>query len=359
MSCSLESTLERDRAVWDSCARIYEKLTVTGHPDVMANEAFEEDLIDRVLIYLIKELNRNIGLHDIGCGSGRLHVRYGLKTVRPGMAPRYNEYLVRRTRDSNPGYAFDQDIADGLQLVRGLDFSAAMIALAIEKLARAGLSGFLEKFLFLEQGSAFDLPPFPSQPLPLVIALGNSIGSMQGPRGAAELFKAMRRAVEESGGIALISAYRREAVESFALGNYESVMSISGVPRWLTPDFRSDRGLRLTPKFCKRAYDSTDQIIADVFDRTGTLVQKDLVFRRAPAAVEYAILTGHIQTFTNYESYWYSWDQMQAWIDDLWPHGFTYHLEGKKVDRLRASPIQIAVLDRANLLQGFMRRWFS
>jgi len=358
MSQDLNLAYERDREVWNSCARAYEEQIVSGHPDVTAYESFEEDLIDRMLAHLIGNRKVRVHLYDVGCGSGRLHLRYGLKTVRPGSQSGKDAVLVHQARRGNPGYAFDPVLAEGIDSIGGVDFSASMIALARGKLARAGLSGFLESRLTLDQGSAFDLQPFSPQPVPFVATVCNSIGVMQGPEGAVELFRSMRRAVEAASGIALISAYRKEAVQSFALGNYESTMNVCGQPRWLAPDLYADSGYILVPRAYKRAYDSGEKILVDVFDTKGALIKAALELSRIPAAVDYAISTGHIRTFTDYESYWHSWDQVQAWIDELWPTNRSYHLEGRKIDALRASPVQLAVLDAGNHLQDFFQRWF-
>ncbi|MBA3847140.1 MAG: hypothetical protein H0X45_10890, partial [Planctomycetes bacterium] len=79
-SSSLAAHYDRDRHVWDACANTYERQIVGGHPDVRAYEAFEEDLFDRVLRHLAAAGNA-LRLYDVGCGSGRLHLRYGLQTT--------------------------------------------------------------------------------------------------------------------------------------------------------------------------------------------------------------------------------------------------------------------------------------
>lgn len=356
MSIDLNQAYERDRAVWDACARTYEEQIVTGHPDVTAYESFEEDLIDRMLIYLIRDRKESVYLYDVGCGSARLHLRYGLKTVHVNSQSEEDSNRICETRKLNAGYEFSGLLARGLVSIGGVDFSAEMIALAREKLIKAGLKELLGNRLLLEQGSAFELQPFSSPSVPFLVAVCNSIGVMQGPAGAVELFKSMRRAMETAGGIALISGYRKDAVQTFALGNYESTMNVCGQPCWLEPTLSVDSRYTLVPQTYKRAYDTSDEIVVDVFDRSGLLVAAGVALKRDPDAVSETIRTGHIETHTDYESYWHSWDQMQEWIDTLWPARGVYHLEGCKIDALRAVPVQLAILDSGNHLEGFFQR---
>jgi len=348
---------ERDRAVWDSCARTYEEQIVSGHPDVMAYEDFEEDLLDRLLLHLIRDRNKRVQLYDVGCGSGRLHLRYALKTTHSDSLPYEERSRIRGARREKFNYVFDPILSQGLESVGGVDFSAEMLELAREKLRHAGLGGLLGNRLFLEQASAFDLKPFSPRPLPLLVTVCNSIGVMQGPQGAEALFRSMRRAVEEAGGIALISCYRKEAIQDFALSNYESTLNVCGQPRWLEPDTYSDGQYRLIPHGYKRAHDPSGELSVKVLNRKGQLLQSEMTLRRDPSAVDYAVRTGHIRTYTDYESYWYSWDQIQAWIDSLWPREHAYHLEGCRIDALRAAPAQLAILDAGNHLKDLIHRW--
>ena len=186
MPQNLKQAYERDRAVWNSCARTYEEQIVSGHPDVTAYENFEEDLIDRILLHLIRDCRETVRLYDVGCGSGRLHLRYGLKTVRSDSLPYGERSRIRGARLGNPGYGFDSSLSQGLESVGGVDFSAEMLELAREKMKRAGLGSAIGNRLTLEQGSAFDLRPFPRKPLPFLVTVCNSIGVMQGPEGAAD-----------------------------------------------------------------------------------------------------------------------------------------------------------------------------
>jgi len=359
MSQNLNQAYERDRIVWDSCARIYEEQIVMGHPDVTAYEDFEEDLLDRILLYLIRDRKANVCLYDVGCGSGRLHLRYALKTEsRDGLTVEESTRLCQ-ARKIKAGYAFDSLLSQGLEYIGGVDFSEEMLELAREKLRQVGLGGLLGKRLFFNQGSAFELQHFSPQPLPFLVNVCNSIGVMQGPAGGEALFRSMRRAVEESGGIALISCYRREAVRSFALGNYESTINVCGQPRWLTPDCYADSRHILIPREYKRAYDLSDEILVDVMNPQGQLLKTAVKLKRVPSAVDETVRTGHIQTYTNYESYWYSWDQIQDWIDALWPKERAYHLEGHRIDALRGAPAQLAILDVGGCLKDLVQRWFA
>ncbi len=354
---SLWEACERDRNVWDSCAGNYEDQIVCGHPDIIAYEAFEEALLDRILLYLVRDRFRSVDLFDVGCGSGRLHLRYGLKVTDEADLDPDSAEKLRRARQSVPGSEYDALLAHRLRAVRGLDFSDAMIKLAEKKLVAAGLGALISLRLFLRVGSAFDLKPLRKYPVPVAVSLCNSIGVMQGPAGAAELFKAMRRAVESMSGVAIISGYRKQAVETFGLSNYESTMDVCGQPLWLEPDTYAGPHHTQVPRAYKRAHGAEQTISVDVFDRKGRLVKEGFVLRRDEAAVRQVIKTGHIQTHTDYESYWYGFEQFEKWIDELWPRGQSYHLAGKSIDALRAEPAQIAILDAGGRLEGLLNRW--
>lgn len=334
----LAQSFRRDREVWDACASTYEDQIVHGHPDVQAYLDFEEDLLDRLLHYLARDCDREIRLHDVGCGSGRLHLRYG-RRMAPGAGGRDEPSLAAK-----------------LMMVSGLDFSAQMLELARRKLCTAGLEPLIGTRLRLDQGSAFEMTPLPASPLPVAVALCNTLGVMQGPAGASRLFSSMRT-VAEAGGIAMISCYRAEAVESFALGNYESTMDVSGQPRWLVPaDFAAD-GNVLLPRQYKRAYDRDPSIIVDVRSRDGGLIKSGLVLTRDPSAVAETARTGHVRTYTDYESRWYSHAQIEAWIAEHWSGATTFHVPGRAIDALRGAPVQLAFVDFSGLLAGFLERY--
>jgi len=357
MTESLTEIFERDRSVWDSCARTYERQIVGGHPDVTAYEEFEEDLLDEVLHYLMGEQKQTVRLVDAGCGSARLHCRFGLQMIDEDQLPADVAARVRAARAKRTGCAYESLVADRLRAVEGIDFSAEMIALAKEKLTDAGLGRLVGSRLKLVQGSAFDFAPMTSEPLPVVVSVCNSIGVMQGPAGAASLFRSVRRAVEDAGGVAVISAYRKEAAASFALGNYETTLDVCGQPEWLDPDTFAGAEYVQVPWGYKRAYDSDPKVTVDVLDRDGRIVLKGHDLTRNPEKVARTIESGHIQTHTDYESHWYSFDQFESWIADLWGGCKTYHLAGKGLDALRAKPAQLAILDPRGRLEDLVDRW--
>ncbi|MBN2193545.1 MAG: class I SAM-dependent methyltransferase [Polyangiaceae bacterium] len=336
-SPALETLVRRDREVWEACAPSYEDRIVHGHPDVQAYLGFEDDLIDRLLIYLVRDCGRRVRLHDVGCGSGRLHLRYGRQLAFGG---------EERTEPA---------LAAGLESISGVDFSSRMLDLARRKLVAAGLEPLLGSRLQLEEGSAFDLPALGADPLPVVVTLCNTLGVMQGPTGAGRLFAALRRAVG-AGGIALVSCYQREAVEGYALGNYESTLDVSGQPRWLTPASFATSAYRQVPRHYKRAYDPSPGIEVDVFDRSGRLVQGGHVLTRDAKLTRDAIRTGHIRTHSDYESRWYSFRRLDSWIAEHWSGMQTHHVRGAALDALRGGPAQVAFLDGSGLLAGLLRR---
>lgn len=337
LASDLAEAFRRDRDVWNACAPTYEDQIVHGHPDVQAYLDFEEDLLDRLLLHLTRDCNREVRLHDVGCGSGRLHLRYGRHLLPPG------------TRA-------EPTLAAKLKMVSGLDFSARMLALAERKLSAAGLAPLIGSRLLLEEGSAFTMAPLPGAPLPVAVALCNTLGVMQGPAGASRLFSSIRHVVE-SGGLAMISCYCADAIEAFALGNYESTMDVCGQPRWLAPSDLAIDGHILVPRQYKRAYDRNPTITVDVRTRDGGLVKSGLVLTRDPRAVAETADTGHVRTYTDYESRWYSYEQLETWIAEHWSGATTYHLRGRTIDALRGAPAQLAFVDFSGLLAGFLERY--
>ncbi len=343
-----------DRQVWDTCAHAYEAAVVHGHPDVTAYEAFEEDLLDRLLGFLIRDAGQTVHLFDVGCGSGRLHLRYGLNGCDPAGRP--PDDPACQLQALQPGFRYAPEWAAGVPRIGGVDFSREMLALARRKLEHAGLGDALDHRLYFELGSAFDLAPFDASPLPVAVTLCNSIGVMQGPAGAQRLFQAMRRAVESAGGIAMISMYRGEAIADFALGNYESTMDASGQPRWLTPDTYAEPPFEQRPLTIKRAYDKNDEIRVAVTNGQGRGVQREHVLRRDPSRVAETVATGHIQTHHGYESRWYATAQVAAWIREWWSVENAWHFSGNALDALRAAPAQLAIYDPAHRLRPFFER---
>ena len=339
---------------WDECAAIYEKQIVSGHPDITAFENFEEDLLDRLLRYLAKSQKRPIKLMDIGCGSGRLHIRYGAKTAALKNINESNPFI--QFKQANPDLAYDEVLAGCLKEVWGIDFSISMLDLARKKIKEAGLDSYRSIPLKLEQGSAFELKPEPTEILPVTVCLVNSISVMQGPEGAQELFKSMRNAVEAAGGIALISCYQKEYIQSYGLGQYESTLDVSGQPWWMVPDTYASNSYIHKSRSYKQAFDPNPDLLVDIFDRQGNLIEKRFKLTRDPKRTDNVVETGHIRTHTDYTSHWYSYDLIDAWTKSYWGED-SYHIPTKKLDALRAEPAQLAVLDCGGNLDNILRRW--
>jgi len=353
---TLEELFQRDRIVWDECAEEYEQSIVSGHPDVIAYEEFEEDFFDRLLIYLMRDQQQNVHLYDVGCGSARLHLHYGLKSTNADLIDEDDSAVVRRMRKKNARHGYDPVFNKRLQKIGGLDFSEEMITIAEEKLQLAGLGECFTDRLYLEVGSAFEMEPFAEQPMPLLVSVCNSIGVMQGPAGAKQLFRSMRKAVERAGGIAIISSYRRAAIPTFALGNYESTMNVSGQPLWLEPDTYADVRYTKMPHQFKRAHDASTTIEVDVFDQDGTRLERNFKLQRNAEAVEEMIKNGHVQMHSEYESRWYAFDQIEEWIERYWGEENTFHFAGEDLDCVRAEPMQFAIYDPADRLKSFFQR---
>ena len=355
MTGRLEELYNRDLKTWDGCADTYETHIVGGHPDILAFEEFEEDMLDRMLRFLIGGQDRKIRLMDLGCGSGRLHVRYGLKT---SLGEQSEQLRAMACVDGcETATAFDPVIAGGLGEVWGVDFSKCMIELAEKKLASLGLKGEGSVKLALEQGSAFDLEPQPGGILPLAICLVNSIGVMQGHDGAAALFDSMRRAVEKAGGIAIVSCYQQRFVESYALGQYESTMDVSGQPAWLVPDRYASEDYKKVPRRYKLAHSEDDTVLVDVYDAEGELVEKGYLLKRDPDATGKVISTGDISTHSDYRSHWYSFAEIDSLIEAHWGGARSYHIETADLDILRAEAAQMAVFDPEDRLGELFGLW--
>ncbi|MBW7864636.1 MAG: class I SAM-dependent methyltransferase [Candidatus Hydrogenedentes bacterium] len=335
---------ETDPVTWDRCAREYEEGIVMGHPDVLAYENFEEDFLDALLLFLITQGHGPLRLLDAGCGSGRLHLRYGMK-----MTP-------ESTGGTRGRIAFEPLMASGLAGVDGVDFSVEMLGLARRKLDAADFPPEVRRSLRLRHGSAFDPPPEFVKGLPVAVALCNTIGVMQGPEGARRLFEALRRAVEPEGGVVVISAYRLDAVAAYALSNYESTMNVSGQPCWLQPARFISQDAVPVPLEKKRAFDTGQCIRVAERGADGGLC-RECVLERDPAAVAEAVATGHIRTHWDYESRWYSTERMAEWMGELWRGLPVWHVDGRRLDVLRAWPAQLAVLDAGDRLGEFFGRF--
>lgn len=344
----------RAQEVWDACAPVYERRIVGGHPDIFAYECFEEDLLDRILTELAECQGRQLKLIDVGCGSGRLHVRYGAKTTLPER--QRDDDPLERLRAHRPDLAFDPLLAGKLAAIRGIDFSSAMLGLARSKLSALGIERGGPSRMVFEEGSAFDLEEEPSVCLPVAVSLVNSIGVMQGEEGARALFASMRRSVERAGGVAIISCYQKEFLASYGLGQYESTLDVSGQPTWLVPSGYALRGMHLVARRYTRAWSHDESVEVDVFDQDGRLVDSSVRLFRSASETAAVLASGHIRTHTGYESRWYSFDQVGHWIETLWPAS-SVHVETRRLDKLRAEPAQLAILDASGFLRSKLIAW--
>lgn len=352
---SLQKKYELDKQTWDECAEIYERQIVGGHPDILAFEEFEEDFLDRILRYLAEKQNRPLKLMDIGCGSGRLHVRYGAKTQSIAEFPHSHPLLL--LKKNSPKLAYDPILAKSLAEVWGIDFSSKMIDLAKEKLQNIGLENYREIKLTLEQGSAFELKEQSDKILPVAVCLVNSIGVMQGAEGANELFKSLRRVVESAKGIAIISCYQQEYIKSYGLGQYESTLDVSGQPVWMEPDTYASAEFKQIPTQYKLAHSKDNKLTLDVFDLNDNLIKNDHILERNSAKTEQTIKTGDIRTYSKYESHWYSHDHIDEFIQDNWETNKSYHIKTQELDIVRAEPAQMAILDFGGYLKGLFELW--
>ena len=344
MNTELAEKIFNDQQIWDDCAVHYEHQIVDGHPDIRNYEQVEERFLDQLLLYLAAKQNRPIKLMDIGCGSGRLHLWYGT------MIKEITQQSLFKEVDYKPL------LAERLKEIWGIDFSEKMLQLARRKLAQAGLKPGPQ--LTLRRGSAFDLKPESETILPVAICLVNSIGVMQGPAGARKLFEALRRVVESAGGIAIISCFQQEYVEKYALGQYESTLDVSGQPRWLKPEtYASPRFVQKARKY-KLAGDQNDQLLVDVFDLTGMLVNKGHKLKRDPKLVQQVIQTGDIRTFQDYHSQWYSYELMEEWMRTHWDKSGV-HFRTSELDSEKAEHGQFICYDPSGLLKSFLNHNYS
>jgi len=344
----------KDKHVWDECSKDYEIQIVGGHPDITAFEKFEEDFLDRILSFLALNQERPIKLMDIGCGSGRLHLRYGAKTAE--ISGLLEKTKIHKLKSDNPDFYNDPLLSEKLVEVWGIDFSKKMINLAKQKIKNAGLDKYNRILLNFEEGSAFDLQEQSKDILPVAVCLVNSIGVMQGTEGAKELFRSMRRAVESSNGIAIISCYEKEHIETYGLGQYESTLDVSGQPALLEPDAYASIKFKQIPRYYICANKPQKKLLVDVFDEKGKLLVENHVLKRNIKKTKKVVSSGHIETYSDYESNWYSFEQIQEWMNKYWM-SMGYHIHAKEIDILRARPAQLAIFDPNNLLEDFFKEW--
>jgi SAM-dependent methyltransferase len=351
---SLQKKYLIGKKTWDECAEVYERQIVGGHPDITAFEDFEEDFLDQLLIHLTQAQNRPIRLMDIGCGSGRLHIRYGTKSI-PDFELN-NIHPVSRLRQNQPKYNFDGLLSEVIKEVWGIDFSPAMIELAKKKIKKLNIDRDIKIKLTFSQGSAFKLEKEPANNFPVAVCLVNSIGVMQDQEGAVALFKSMRHAVEEAKGIAIISCYQKEYLQSYGLGQYESTLDVSGQPRWLFPSTYASKPYKQIPKQYKRAHSQSPYTVVDVYGADNKLVKQGYRLERDPYITEQILKSGHISTYSNYQSNWYSKDQIREWTETHWGSS-TYHFETKELDTLRAEPAQMTIFDPGHHLKELFNHW--
>lgn len=352
---TLKEKYETDKQTWNDCADTYERQIVGGHPDILAFEEFEEDFLDRLLRHLIRKQSRFIKLMDIGCGSGRLHLRYGTITTSLKNLPA--RHPLASLKKYYPKLAYDPVMAQFIAEVWGIDFSRNMIDLAKKKLKDAGLSNQNGIELTFEQGSAFELKQQPEQILPVAICLVNSIGVMQGAEGAKALFQSMRRAVEPANGIAIISCYQQEYINSYGLGQYESTLDVSGHPLWLAPDTYVSSDYKQIPRQYKLAHNNDMKIVVDVFDKQDRIIKEGHVLQRIPDKTKHTINTGDINTYSDYKSHWYSYEHIEKFIQDNWDPQNSFHVKTIDLDMLRAEPAQLAILDFSGYLKDLFNFW--
>ncbi len=351
------SLRDPDPPPWDAPGLPVEDAVAAEHPAVASMLAFEQDFMDRLLHHFARQCSSRIELVDVGCGIGRLHYRYGIKTADPGTASLSDSIRLERIRRQDPSLAFDSELAAKLARVSGIDFSAHQLNRVEGRLVEAGLSNMLRSRLQMRTGSIQSLESQFPETLPLVVSMCNSIGLLPSPNGAAALFRSVRRMVEPSKGIAVISAFRRGAVVTHALPVYESLIHLFGQARWLHPgDFVGMR-YRQKAQRHKSVRDPDQTVIVDVYDCEGNLVKEQHTLTRIPDEVAKAVETGHIRTVGDYHTHWYGEEQVASWISEYWSGIRHYHLTGKGLDPERGEAIQLAVLDASGLFEGLLESW--
>jgi SAM-dependent methyltransferase len=333
----LKNKYDFDQRVWDSCAVLYEEQIVGGHPDIVAYEEFEEHFLDQMILHLIMNQTRDIKIIDVGCGSGRLHFRYG-SMVRD---------MIIASQENHVGKS--EVLASKIKQVHGIDFSQEMLRLADQKLRGHCLYEQNNLELTFEQGSAFDLQAEENNCFPVVVCLVNSIGVMQGPEGAKKLIESMKRAIDGTDGLAIISCFQKEFLPSFGLNQYESTLSAGGQPVWLTPATYASKEYVQVSREYKRAYDEKPDLPVDVYDTKGKLVKENHLLTRVPGKTSEVLDTGHIETYWGYESNWYSFEQLNEWIRKIWKKN-SFHIKTAEIDPQKAKPGQIAVYDTSGLI---------
>ncbi len=345
---SFEQVITENTTIWNNCADIYEKQIVNGHPDIINYETFEEYFLDSLIKHLIKQKKRNIKIMDIGCGSGRIHNHYALQSLIPDIGTHPSSEISGK-------HSKHSSVTDSINEVWGIDFSKNMLQLAKHKLFNTGINNQSNIKLNFQLGSAFEVEPLNENCFPVVISLINTIGVMQGEKGAILLLKTMKNIIHNTGGILLLSCYRKKHLNTYGLGQYESTMDVSGQPFWLKPDEYANKNYHLVPLQHKLAYDANPELAVNVYDSDNNCIAKNYILKRKPALVKDLLDTGKIETHNNYSSNWYSYKQIHSWINELWGNdtGNIYHIKTNSIDPIRAEPGQIAIYTSDNILENY------
>jgi hypothetical protein len=124
----------------------------------------------------------------------------------------------------------------------------------------------------------------------------------------------------------------------------------------MVPDEFTKGGFVQVSRRYKRAYDPDNTLVVDVYDPAGALVKEGHVLERDPGKTAHTIASGEIRTCGDYESHWYSFDQIENWKNELWSKD-ALHIHTRVLDRLRAEPAQMVVLDSNGSLDSLFERW--
>jgi hypothetical protein len=186
--------------------------------------------------------------------------------------------------------------------------------------------------------------------IPIITCHSNLIGLLTKPSGAIRLFQSLRHAVQPYGGVAIISAYLRDAISTHVLNIYESIIEICGQPSWLVPETYANPKFRQVAQKSKTAYDMNPLIMVDVYSADGALVKRNHELRRDEDRIDELIKSGEIHTCYGYKSSIYSYDEVSHLIEKHWPVEKSHHYFGDMLDDSRAEFLQIAILDGSGKL---------
>jgi SAM-dependent methyltransferase len=331
----LKEREEQERALWESCAKRYEDLIVQGHPDIRAAEALEEEWLGHLLRKRAGETSKEIHVVEAGCGSARVLVQLAAAATEAQALGQNDRALLQVYRRKYPEGMFHAGWAQACVKMLGVDFSRSMLDLADERFLRSGLSHWIRsRRARLIHGSAFDLPETaPGQPW--VICLLNSIGVMQGEKGARALLRSVRKAAGNHG-VGFISAYRAEAMATHGLGQYESTLEVAGIPEWLEGDL--PEGCRARIRSMIRAGQGEVRLPVDWLDSSGIKVGEGELRRNADR-VKRVCETGEVVTRSGYRSRWYPWSQIAQMVREEWGEA-GWQMSPGGLDRLRGASLQ-------------------